>query len=174
MGSLPGVRRAIAIFAAATAGIGALAGCGEKDEPETTGPVVTAQTSTPATTGTTSANETTTTTTAKAPVGTSPAEAAMAFLSSPDAEAVCDEVLTPAFLRTAYGDRSGCIAARRPASLADPNSKLEVGPPSNAGTRVDAEPSGGLYDGEKLKITIVEQGEAYLIDAVESNVPVGP
>ncbi len=150
-----------------------LAGCGEKDEPETTGPVVTAETSTTGTTGSTT-TDTTTTTSPKDQSPTSAPRAAQAFLSSPDAALVCDAVLSPEFLRKAYGDRAGCIAGRRPATLACPNSKLEVGPESNAGTRVDAQPQGGVYDGEKLTILVIRAGSAYLVDDVKSNAPVGP
>lgn len=172
------MRPLAALAAAAVIGLGVLAGCGEKDEPPTTGPVVTTDgTSTAQTPTTTTSVDEQTTTTREDEGGaapTSPATAAQAFLSSPDAALVCDEVLAPEFLRTAYGDRTGCIAARRPASLADPNSKLEVGPESNAGVRVDAAPTGGLYDGDKLQITVVREGSAYLIADVKSNVPVGP
>lgn len=172
MSSLPGVKRAPAVLAAAVLALGALAGCGEKDEPATTGPVVTTDATTTA--QTTTGQTTTVEEEGGGAAPTSAGAAAQAFLSSPDAELVCDEVLTPEFLRTAYGDRAGCIAARKPASLADPGSKLEVGPESNAGTRVDAEPTGGLYDGDKLQITVVSEGPAYLIADVKSNAPVGP
>ena len=167
------MRRPIAAAAAAALALSILAGCGEKDEPATTGPVVT--------TDTTSTTPAITSTTTPTPVpdeggklGTSAVGAVHAFLSAPDAEAVCDEVLTEEFLRKAYGDRAGCIAARNPASLADPGAKVEVGPPSNAGTRVDTEPVGGIYDGQKLQITVIQEGKAFLISEVQSNVPVGP
>jgi hypothetical protein len=171
MGSLRGVKRPIAATLATLAALAILAGCGEKDEPATTGPVVTAETST-ASTGTTT-SQTTTAQDDPRPA-TSAAAAAQAFLSSPDAELVCDEVLTPEFLRKAYGDRQGCIAARKPATLARPGGKLEVGPASNVGTRVDAVPNGGVYDGDELQITVIREGGAYRVAEVESNAPVGP
>lgn len=162
------MRRLAASLAAAALGLVALAGCGEKDEPETTGPVVTAE----ATTSTATASTTTAKPAESKP--TSAPRAAQAFLSSPEAEAVCDDVLTPSFLRRAYGDRAGCLAARRPATLAAPSSMLEVGPSGSAGTRVDAEPRGGVYDGQRLRIIVVQAGDAFLVDSVDSNVPVGP
>ena len=174
MGSLLRVSKPPALAAAVALAI-ALAGCGEKDEPATTGPVVPVDT----TASQTTTDQSTTTTTqqddtdGKAAPG-SAAAAAQAFLSSPDAELVCDQVLTPEFLRKAYGDRAGCLAARKPASLASANSKLEVGPPSAAGTRVDATPTGGVYDGEKLQILVVEESGAFLVADVKSNAPVGP
>jgi hypothetical protein len=172
MSSLRGVKRPIAATTAVLACLVIVAGCGEKDEPATTGPLVTTDTSTTST-GTTTSQTTTTTPDDSKPATSAPA-AVQAFLSSPDAELVCNEMLTEEFLRKAYGDRAGCIAARKPATLAAANSKLEVGPESDAGTRVDAVPKGGVYDGDKLQITVLSDGDAYLIAAVKSNAPVGP
>lgn len=147
-----------------------LVACGEKDEPEATGPVVTAGTTT---------QEGTTTTTVDEPDPSELEDAnpsaliVRAFLSSPDAGKVCDELLTPSFLREAYGDRAGCLSARKPATLADPDSQQTVNP-NGSRTLVRAEPKGGVYDGQKLKIIVVREGDTYLIDSVESNAPVGP
>jgi hypothetical protein len=158
------VRRPIAAAAAALLLI-ALAGCGEKDEPATTGPVVTAETSTTTSTGSTT--QATTTTTEE--VAKTPADAVEAFLVSPDAELVCDEQVTPKFLRASYGDRAGCIAARKPATLATAPGLN----PAN-GNVVTAQPQGGIYDGEKLTFTTVPAGGGVAIDSVKSNAPVGP
>ena len=162
MSSLRGVRRATAATAAAFL-LFVLAGCGEKDEPATTGPVVTAETSTSAT-STTEA----TTTTAQDPA-TTPAKAVEAFLVSPDAALVCDELVTPKFLRASYGDRAGCLAARKPATLA-----TSAGLAPANGNVVAAVPKGGIYDGEKLTFTTVPAAGGFAIDSVKSNAPVGP
>jgi hypothetical protein len=169
-------RRSILVALLAAAAL-FFAGCGEKEEPATTGPVVPETDATSTATGsTTETTEATDSTGSASPasVTRSAPVAVQAFLSSPDAEVVCDEVITPALLKTAYGDRAGCIAARKPDTLADPDSRLEVGPESGSGTRVDAQPAGGLYDGEKLTFTVVQDGDAYRIDALKSDVPVGP
>jgi len=165
MGSLRGVRRASAAIAAILAAA-VIAGCGEKDEPETTGPVVTAETST---TQSTTGDTTTTTTNAEGDVPATAADAVDEFLVSPDAALVCDEVITAKFLRASYGDRAGCIAARKPATLA-----TSAGIAPAGGDVVTAQPKGGIYDGEKLTFTTVAAGGGFAIDSVKSNAPVGP
>ena len=156
------MRRPIAAAAAAALALSILAGCGEKDEPETTGPVVTAETSTSSTTtGTTTSTQKETPQTA--------ADAVDAFLVSADAELVCDEVITPKFLRASYGDRAGCIAARKPATLA-----TAAGIAPSNGAVITAQPKGGIYDGEKLTFTTVPAAGGFAIDSVKSNAPVGP
>lgn len=162
MSSLRGVRRASAAIAGVIFALAVLAGCGEKDEPETTGPVVTAETSTTAST-------TTGTTTTEQQQPASAADAVEAFLVSADSELVCDEVITPKFLRVSYGDRAGCIAARKPATLA-----TSAGIAPSNGNVVTAEPKGGIYDGEKLTFTTVAAAGGFAIESVKSNVPVGP
>jgi hypothetical protein len=159
------VRRPIAAAAATALALAALAGCGEKDEPETTGPVVTTETGS---TSSTTTGTTTTTTQPDTPPQTA-ADAVEAFLVSSDAELVCDEVITPKFLRASYGDRTGCIAARKPATLA---TSAGIAPGGNA--VITAEPKGGIYDGEKLTFTTVSAAGGFAIDSVKSNVPVGP
>ena len=134
-----------------------LTACGEKDEPETTGPVVPVET-----TGTATTTSPDTTVTTEKP--RSDEDVVRAFLISPDAELVCDELITEKFLRATYGDRAGCISARKPATLA---TSVTLEPAQGALT---AKPQGGLYDGDTLTFTVV--GGA--IDSVESNAPVGP
>ena len=145
-----------------------LAGCGEKDEPETTGPVVTAETDSTSSTTTGTTTSTTTTSQQDSPSQTA-AAAVEAFLVSSDAELVCDVVITPRFLRASYGDRAGCIAARKPATLA---ASAGIAPGGNA--VITAEPNGGIYDGEKLTFTTVPVAGGFAIDSVKSNAPVGP
>ena len=165
MSSLRGVRSPIAATSAALVCLAILAGCGEKDEPATTGPVVTTETSTTSTDTTSSS----TTTTAEDPA-TTPAKAVEAFLVSPDADLVCDELITAKFLRASYGDRTGCIAARKPATLASSAGLAATG----TGNVVTAQPRGGIYDGEKLTFTTVPAAGGFAIDSVKSNAPVGP
>ena len=150
--------RAQVITCAVAASALLLAACGEKDEPETTGPIVPVETTAPDTTATSPD----TTSTSEQP--RSDEDVVRAFLISPDAELVCDELVTEKFLRATYGDRSGCLSARKPATLA---TSVMIEPAQGALT---AEPRGGLYDGDTLTFTIVDGA----IDSIESDAPVGP
>ena len=141
------------------------AGCGEKEEPATTGAQVTTQ---PVTT--------TTSTTTPNPTGQAlePRALASLFLTGKPEGAIdiCSEGLTPAFLRSAYGGNPGCDASRKPNALADSVSFTSF---TGSGTRatIIATPQGGTYDGDKLTITMVKDG-AWQIDDLRSNAPVGP
>lgn len=150
-----------------------LAGCGEKDEPATTGPVV-AQSTAPT-------GATTSTTTSTNGGGDSVTDeqragaAARSFLTSTDAAAVCDNGITAELLKSAYGDRAGCIAARKPQSLAK---TADLGPVQISGgsATLSAKATGGVYgNGEKLKLTLVRDGTgAWRVSKASSNAPVGP
>jgi hypothetical protein len=154
--SLHGVNRASKLLVT-TAACAALAvsasGCGEKQEPATTGPVVT--------------QSTTATTTTTTPTTTgSPSATVTQFLTAADAERVCDELLTPAFVRKEYKGRKGCIAARKPSDLADRNPKLVVTKRTDSAAIVVAKPRGGRYDGRTLQVTVLQQGNAFRINAL--------
>jgi hypothetical protein len=160
MGSLHGVNRAsnLILTTAACAAIAiAAAGCGEKQEPATTGPVVTQSTS-----------PTTTTTTTPTMTG-SPSATVAQFLTAADAEKVCDELLTPAFVRKEYKGRKGCIAARKPSDLADRNPRLIVTKRTDSAAIVVAKPRGGRYDGKTLQITVLQLGNAFRINALRTS-----
>jgi hypothetical protein len=136
-----------------------LAGCGEKSEPATTGPVV-AQSTSPVEGGTT------TTTTPQQSDDELAAAAARAYLTSTDAEAVCDNGITPELLKQAYGDREGCIAGRKPASLA---TSAAIGKVIVRGSsaEVPARATGGQYGhGKNLTLTVVRDGEAWRVSKV--------
>lgn len=147
--------------AAALALCFAVAGCGEKSEPATTGEVITqSTTSTVPNTGELEAAQ----------------AAANAFLVSKDAAAVCDDGITPALLKKAYGDRKGCIAARKPAALAEDvaiRSSTLNGPKR---ATIVANAKGGSYGkGEKVTMAVVSDDTgAWRVDTVKSNAPVGP
>lgn len=161
MGSLHDVIRApkLLVSAAASAALAiSAAGCGEKEEPATTGPVIT-QTTSP----------TTTTTTTTPPKQGSPALTAAQFLVSPDAQFVCDELLTASFLRKEYGGRKDCLTARKPSTLADRNPKLIVTKRSGDSATVVAKPRGGRYGGKTLQFTVLHQGSAFRIISLRSN-----
>ena len=140
------------------------AGCGEKEEPETTGPVVLEETTTTGTTTTGSQSDQQLAT-----------AAATAFLTSADAQAVCDTAVTEALIRSAYGDRAGCIAGRGPQSLAETAQfgNVEI---ADGSVSLTADARGGTYgSGQKLQMTVIRDGTgAWRVDEVRSNVPVGP
>jgi hypothetical protein len=145
-----------------------LAGCGEKAEPATTGPVV-AQSTSPI-----DGSTTTSTTTGRTDQALA-ADAARSFLSSPDAATVCDDVITPELLKGAYGDRSGCLAARKPQSLAQSVQLSEVQLTGTTAT-LSAKASGGVFgNGEQVKLTVTRDATGtWRVSKVESNAPVGP
>lgn len=162
----------VAALATAATSLVLLAGCGEKGEPATTGPVVTE------TTTTTSPN-TTTSTTPGGNKGTKPAPqrvkaSVKAFLISSNAAAVCDRTLTARFLRRAYGDRKGCIAARKPPTLADSAQVTDVSVFGASKSTAKAKAKGGIYAGQRLDVTLILMGATWRIDQVGSNVKVGP
>ena len=134
----------------------ALLGCGEKSEPATTGPVVTSEEQ------------------GKADIQAAQS-AANAFLISSDAAVVCDKGITPSLLKKTYGDRKGCLKARRPASFA--KSVQITSSQVNDGTAtVVATAKGGPYGkGEKVTMTVVRDGGGnWRVSAVKSNAKVGP
>lgn len=149
------MRCATPSLAAFVAAILLLGACGEKDEPVVTGPV-----------------EPTTTTAADD--GSSPAalvgQVVADFLMSDDAAAVCDDEITERFLRASYGDRAGCISARRPATLA---SQATIPEPVLDGATATAEatPRGGDFDGQRLSFELVRDGEQWRIDTVDARTP---
>lgn len=134
-------------------------GCGEKSEPPTTGKVIT---------------QSTTAQDGAADLAAAQA-AADAFLASPNAAAVCDKGITPKLLKRAYGDRKGCLKARKPAALAKDVriTAAKLGPDGTA--TVVASAAGGVYGkGEKLTMTVVRDGGRWRVDVVKSNAKVGP
>ena len=157
----------ITIALAVAALVPIAAGCGEKEEPPTTGPVVT-QTTTGATT-------TATTTTGGGQTDEELIRATITgFLTKPNDPSVCDELITPEFLKKSYGNRQGCVAARKPNALADRATILTRKPGPGKSTIVTVKPRGGVFDGETLKVTVVETGKGWQIARITSNAKVGP
>ncbi len=157
----------ITIALAVAALVPIAAGCGEKEEPPTTGPVVT-QTTTAATT-------TATTTTGGGRTDEELIRATItAFLTKPNDPSVCDELITPEFLKKSYGNRQGCVAARKPNALADRVTILTRRPGPGNSTVVTVKTQGGVFDGETLKVTVVETGKGWQISNITSNAKVGP
>ena len=94
------------------------------------------------------------------------------YLVKPNDPTVCDDLITPAFLKRSYGNRAGCVAARKPSALAKSVTikPLEEG----TGTMVSAKPKGGVFAGQTLKVTVINIDGKWMIDKISSNAKVGP
>lgn len=159
-------------------------GCGEKEEPPTTGPVVAQTTTGPTTTPGGNGG-------AQGGGGNqggggqgggggqaTPAEQSVAtvklFLTKPNDPSVCDELITTGFLKRSYGNRQGCIAARKPNALADRIAIVGRKPGPGGSIIVTVKPTGGVFAGQTLRVTVVEVGNAWRIDRISGNAKVGP
>ncbi len=172
----PPSRRSPAVLAAA--GILLLAGCGEKEEPATDGPVVPVTTTTQG--GGQGTGQTTTTTGEDGngqgkPISDEKAvqDTIEKFLTSPNANQVCGSLLTPQFLRKTYGNVAGCKAARKPATLAV---SAQISGLQVTGTTATAKamPNGGINNDDRLTFTLRRAGSSWQISNLRSNSPVGP
>jgi hypothetical protein len=166
--SLSGVklRSAAAALAAMLALALAAAGCGEKEEPPTTGPVV-AQTTTGKGTTQNGGNQgqpATDEEQVKTTVAT--------YLTKAKAPDVCTKLVTPQFVKRSYGNVKGCEAARKPSAMAK---AVTITPINGAtGTMVTAKPKGGVFGGETLEVTLINLDGQWTIDRISSNAKVGP
>ena len=171
--NLRGRRLGLALVAAVAL---AAAGCGDDDEP--------VQTTAPAITGAPDAIDPEKAPGTDAPedeLSDEPAsdETAIsitldAVLTGRDPRQVCGELVTERYLREAYGGAEGCEAAQadvKPAKRVE-LSRIVVLPDSVA--QASAEPTGGIYDGERLRAELVLDGGFWKLDSLRSNVPVGP
>ena len=66
------------------------------------------------------------------------------------------------------------MAARKPNALADRATILTRKPGPGKSTIVTVKPQGGVFDGETLKVTVVETGKGWQIARITSNAKVGP
>jgi hypothetical protein len=170
--------RRVAAAAAALAAV-ALASCGGGDGAETavttaTGDTTTATQPTTTTTGTEGASTGGGSDEVKTKAGTATiGQAIQAVLGTSNGQACSREFATQRYLRVAYGGREGCLDAQSPESAA---TRVHAPTASGNGNTATAtvEPEGGLYDGEKLAVTVVREAGGWKVDAIESDVPVGP
>src|SRR5262245_23684048 len=89
-----------------------------------------------------------------------------------DPNEVCGARVTEQYVADAYGDERGCIASARAAGVVDVRVRSIEAEASNA-TAI-ATPSDGPAAGERLKVSLVHEGEVWKVDAIKSNAPVGP
>jgi hypothetical protein len=106
--------------------------------------------------------------------GTTVRGAVDAVLVSGDPEKACgDGYVTRHYLEAAYGGEEGCVQAQRPGSAADSLGSYQAKANGNQ-AMVTVRPSGGLYNGEKITVALVQEGGSWKVDALKSNAPVGP
>jgi hypothetical protein len=150
----------------------AFAGCGG-DGDDTAGPDTT-PTPTRASTTTSTANSSNG---ASAPASPAPDAAvragAGAVLTSSDPAEACGKYVTDHYLAVAYGGRRGCIDAQDPGSVADELDFKNLHIEGDRATAVVV-PSGGLYDGERVTVSLVRHGPYWAVDELKAKIPVGP
>jgi hypothetical protein len=87
-------------------------------------------------------------------------------------EQACGTYVTEGFIQTAYGGSENCTASRDPQALANGLSlPTAIG---KGTTHLVVIPDGGPYDGAKVEVDLVRDGDTYRVDALEAHVPAGP
>jgi hypothetical protein len=165
---------------------GLLAGCGDSGS----SPATTTTISEPAAAETTTADESTAPVAPDDSAGT-PSEAdepgadrprtvedvvAAVITASEKPATICDQLVTPAYVTTAYGDRDGCLAAQKPGALGKSVRISDVQESGDTATAV-AHPTGGPYDGAQVDVELVAATDldgAWVVDSLVANVPAGP
>ncbi|HEY7150725.1 MAG TPA: hypothetical protein VH391_03500 [Solirubrobacterales bacterium] len=99
-----------------------------------------------------------------------------AVLTSSDPADACGKYVTEHYLSAAYGGKQGCVQAQQPGSAARSLRSFQVINSGGQGTIVDATavPEGGPYNGSKVGLALIFDSDHYRVDALHSNVPVGP
>jgi hypothetical protein len=98
-----------------------------------------------------------------------------AVLTSGDPADACGRYVTRRYLKAAYGGRQGCVQAQGPGSVASSLRSFSAQLGQAAGTaRAVAGPVGGPYDGVEVEVSLIQGGPGYEVDALRSDIPVGP
>jgi hypothetical protein len=95
------------------------------------------------------------------------------ILTSADPADACGKYVTDRYLKVAYGGKQGCAQAQAPGSVADTLDFKDLRIDGRRATAVVV-PSGGPYSGERLTVSVVNEGPRWAVDELESDVPVGP
>jgi hypothetical protein len=94
-------------------------------------------------------------------------------LASGDPKLACERFVTEHYLRTTYGDRTACVQGQAPGSAAK-SVKISGIAVDGESAKAVAVPKGGPSSGDRLRVTLVREGDAWKVDALRSNAPVGP
>ncbi len=152
----------------------AFAGCGGGSSTSTSASVSTTRSTSTQTPPTSSTTISTTATVKEANHPPTPAAAVRLLLLSSTPQTGCSsDVVTQHYLRAAYGGRGACLKAVSSKNAA--KSLGAVGTSITGGTAmVTVHPVGGIYDGEKITVSLIKNGAAWQVDGIKSNAPVGP
>jgi hypothetical protein len=106
-------------------------------------------------------------------------QAVDAVLLSADPEKACgSDYVTQHYLKSAYGGKQGCVQGQSSRTAANSLRISEMIPLDTAAppprAAVDLVPDGGLYDGEKITVSLVKEDDSWKVDELKSNAPVGP
>jgi hypothetical protein len=171
------VALAVTAFALATA----FSGCGGGGEGSTTARAQHVRT--PGGSTTTTSTNTRATTTRQSPPGNEGHPASVqqtvnAVLTRPTPENCTAGInhsanVTERYVRVAYGDIKGCIRAQAQGAVAKSLTSYTAHTDGDNAT-VTVRAVGGPYDGEKLTVQLVREGDSWKVDGLKSNAPVGP
>jgi hypothetical protein len=105
--------------------------------------------------------------------GSDPESALNAFFTSGDPDLVCGEIATPELIASAYGDERGCRQAQVPAAVAK---SIEIKELETDGDETEAVvvPEGGPNDGFDHEVVLIREGDTWLVDSLEADIPAGP
>jgi hypothetical protein len=95
------------------------------------------------------------------------------LLSSNPSTGCSSDVVTDHYLRAAYGGRDACLKAVSSKNTAQSLGTAAADVSGDKAT-VTVHPVGGLYDGEKITVSLVRSGDGWQVDGIKSNAPVGP
>jgi len=102
-------------------------------------------------------------------------QAVAAVLLADDPSKACrGDFVTEHYLRSAYGGLQGCIKAGSPSSAVASGFRSYQARTDGARAMVIVHPQGGLYDGEKITVSLVQEDGGWKVDSLKSNAPVGP
>ena len=152
----------------------AFAGCGGGSSTSTSASVSTTRSTSTQTPPTSSTTISTTATVKEANHPPTPAAAVRLLLLSSTPQTGCSsDVVTQHYLRAAYGGRGACLKAVSSKNAA--KSLGALGTRITDGTAmVTVDPVGGIYDGEKITVSLIKNGAGWQVDGIKSNAPVGP
>ena len=108
-----------------------------------------------------------------APSKLSPTATVEAVLEGRPLKGACGSLVTSRYLKTAFGGTSNCTASIRSGGSAK-SVRIVSTQPSGKYAAVVVVPSGGPSSGERLTVSLVKGPRGWQLDAIHSNVKVGP